>query len=240
MASGLAHVIRNRVRTTTTSHTTQECPFFLLCHLHRDDGQLAALSCCSATTVATTACLGEAWAAVDRHGSGSCTPPYSTIVLDRRGKMWSCSRTPLHGDRTPAPGPGRRWSTSSTTLHGNRSLHLRGSGQASSLSLGRRRVTAPCRVTPLVVVPSLAGGDGIDSTTVSFFVRVALKQQEEEKGRRRSGRKPRRRRGRSVVFLSGSSRFPTLRGGAASSSPMLWFRTSPSPRTLGLLACTNL
>ena len=182
MASGWTHVIGNRVRTTTTSHPTQECPFFLLCHLHRDDGQLAALSCCSATTVATTACFAEAWAAVDRHGSGSCTPPYSTIVLDRRGDMWSCSRTPLHGGQNT--GTRAREEVEHEQYHAPREQKPPPpgrSGQASSLILGRRRVTAPCRVTPLVVVPSLAGGDGIDSATVSFLVRVALKQKEEEK-----------------------------------------------------------
>ena len=48
-------------------------------------------------------------------------------------------------------------------------------------------------VTPLVVVPSLAGGDGIDSTTISFLVRVALKQKEEkEKEEREKAKKAKR------------------------------------------------
>ena len=33
---------------------------------------------------------------------------------------------------------------------------------------------------PLLVVASLSGGDGVDATTVSYLLKVALKQKEEE------------------------------------------------------------
>ena len=42
-------------------------------------------------------------------------------------------------------------------------------------------MTAPCGAPPLLTAPSLAGGDGIDSATVSFLVQVTLVQNEEEK-----------------------------------------------------------
>ena len=54
------------------------------------------------------------------------------------------SSAPLHGDRRQAPGPVRVRSTRRTTLHGARTHLIRGSGQVSCRSLGRRGVTAPC------------------------------------------------------------------------------------------------
>ena len=150
-----------------------------------------------------------------------------------REKEVSCSRTPLYGDRTPGPEPGRRWSTSSTTPFGDRNRHLKWSGQASLRSLGRSAPTAPCGAprekllsswcrqwpvaTALPAPPSLPRAGG---------------SQEEGGGE-----------GESEGGEEDAPSFFWL-GLLASSSPMKrkrlrWFRTSASPRAMGLLACTN-
>ena len=56
--------------------------------------------------------------------------------------------TQLHGDRR-LPQPSGRWrSKLRTTAYGHRRLFHRGCGQASSRSLGRSGVTAPCGTPP--------------------------------------------------------------------------------------------
>ena len=58
--------------------------------------------------------------------------------------LWQRRRTTLHEDRSLPQSSGRRRSTRCTSAHGHRCDLLRGSGQASSRSLGRSGATAPC------------------------------------------------------------------------------------------------
>ena len=89
-------------------------------------------------------------------------PRPSTTPPNARGLWWRCRA--------------RRWRASCTTCHGTRSLHPR--GQWGAVTVGYVAARA------LLLAPAvLAGGDGLDASTLSFLVGQAVLEQEEEEKR---------------------------------------------------------
>ena len=130
--------------------------------------------------------------------------------------LWQRRRTTLHEDRSLSQSSGRRRSTRRTTAHGHRSDLLRGSGQASSRSLGRSGATAPCGALrgdrfPTPGLPVLAGasGEAVDASTLSFLTAKALEDTREEEARM-DAKKEAKRRKKQDAFDAAMGEFRTL------------------------------
>ena len=98
--------------------------------------------------------------------------------------------------------------TRRTTLHGDRPHFTRGSGQASSLSLGRRGATAPCGPSgeaPLLAVPSLVA-TALTAPLLPRAGSLVRKEEEEKEKAMKAKRSPRRSLGR-IWTLPTAGRF---------------------------------
>ena len=95
--------------------------------------------------------------------------------------------------------------------HGHRRLHFRCSGQASSRSLGRREVTAPCGA-PTLGLPVLAGasGEAVDASTLSFLTAEPLGDTRKEEEARKEAKEEAKRRKKQDAVDAATVEFRTL------------------------------
>ena len=148
------------------------CVWLVLCWSPADShGKLGCTRCCD----------------VGKGVAGSASSGHGTVT-SVRGLPWGW-RLPSTTAHSGWWRREREWSTRRTLAFGHRSLHSWGSGQVSPPEPEplRRAVTDRyvAAQAPLLVVPSMAGGDNIDGTTLRFLLEHCLKMkvllEEEEK-----------------------------------------------------------